>query len=83
MSDKRVLAGLVDIHAGNIPRDEYAADLVKELDATDRQGTLTIKEADGHVIAALLDELAAVYRREPLGQLARELAVRLYDRMGI
>jgi hypothetical protein len=35
------------------------------------------------VAAQLLDELAGVYDGEPLGALARDLAVRLYDRLGI
>ena len=35
------------------------------------------------VAAQLLDELAGVYRTEPLGELARDMAVRLYDRLGI
>jgi hypothetical protein len=85
----RVMAGITHRpfpgkdNGAPIPRDEYAAGLVKELSATDRQGTLTIKEADAYVTADLLDELAAVYRGEPLGFLAREMAVKLYDRLGI
>lgn len=35
------------------------------------------------VAAELLDELAAVYAGEDLGQLAREVAVRLYDAAGV
>jgi hypothetical protein len=34
-------------------------------------------------VAALLDELAGNYNGEDLGQLARELAVRVYDRLVI
>lgn len=33
--------------------------------------------------AQLLDELAGVYAEEPLGRLARDLAARLYERLGI
>jgi hypothetical protein len=42
-----------------------------------------LTEAEALVVAALLDELLGVYPGEPLGGLARDLAVRLYDRLGI
>jgi hypothetical protein len=42
-----------------------------------------LTEAEALVVAALLDELLGVYPGEPLGALAREMAVRLYDRLGI
>lgn len=42
-----------------------------------------LEGAEAFVVAALLDELASVYTKEPLGQLAWEMAVRLNDRRGI
>jgi hypothetical protein len=42
-----------------------------------------LSEEEGLAVAALLDELAGVYNGEDLGQLACELAVRIYDRLGI
>jgi hypothetical protein len=42
-----------------------------------------LSEEEGLAVAALLDELAGVYNGEDLGQLARELAVRIYDRLGV
>ena len=42
-----------------------------------------LSEEEGLAVAALLDELAGVYNGEDLGQLARELAVRIYNRLGI
>lgn len=42
-----------------------------------------LNEPEAHVVAALLDELAGVYPDEQLGRLARTMAVRLYDRLGI
>jgi len=42
-----------------------------------------LSEPEALAVAALLDELAGVYPDEDLGQLAREMAVRLYDRCGI
>ena len=42
-----------------------------------------LNEQEALVVAALLDELAGVYDGEPLGRLARAMAVRIYDRLGI
>ncbi|WP_275889856.1 hypothetical protein [Glycomyces sp. YM15] len=42
-----------------------------------------MNQAEGVVVAELLDVLAAVYPGEDLGRLARAMAVRLYDRSGI
>lgn len=42
-----------------------------------------LTEPEALAVAALLDELAGVYDSEQLGHLARDLAVRLYDRLGI
>jgi hypothetical protein len=63
--------------AGNpLNRDEYAALLRGQLTGSgepgERQPKLTAGQAD--VAARLLDELAGVYRNEPLGALARELS---------
>jgi hypothetical protein len=40
-----------------------------------------LTDAEARVVAALLDELAAVYPDEPLGALARAMAVGLADRL--
>jgi hypothetical protein len=77
------MAGISDIHDGPISRDRYAEHLAKELARPTRQDTISVKAADAFVVAELLDELAAVYRDEALGRLAREVAVKLYDRLGI
>ncbi len=42
-----------------------------------------LNEAEASVVAALLDELAGVYSNEALGRLARTMAVRIYDRLGL
>jgi hypothetical protein len=42
-----------------------------------------LPEDEGLAMAALLDEFAGVCNGEDLGQLASELAVRIYDRLGI
>ncbi|MFI6485712.1 hypothetical protein ACIBH1_47940 [Nonomuraea sp. NPDC050663] len=47
----------------------------------ERQALLEPGEAEA--VASLLDELSARHREQPLGTLARELAVRLNDRLGI
>ena len=41
------------------------------------------EQEEGLAVAALLDELAGVYNGEDLGQPTRELAARIYDRLGI
>jgi hypothetical protein len=41
-----------------------------------------LSEGEALAVAALLDEPAGVYAGEQLGTLARELAVRIYDRLG-
>ncbi|HUR07619.1 MAG TPA: hypothetical protein VM347_34110 [Nonomuraea sp.] len=47
------------------------------------EGPARLDAGEGEAVAALLDELAALYSGERLGRLAQELAVRLYDRMGL
>lgn len=42
-----------------------------------------LDDGEAFAVAELLDELAGVYHGEPLGDLAREMAVRLNDRRGI
>ncbi len=42
-----------------------------------------LNEQEALAVAALLDELAGVYDGEALGRLARAMAVRIYDRLGI
>jgi hypothetical protein len=42
-----------------------------------------LSEEEGPAVAALLDELAGVHGGEDPGQLARELAVRIYDGLGL
>ena len=66
--------------AGNpLDRDQYAADLRSQLtDGSRSTGhPLMLTGAHAAVVAALLDELAGVYRGEALGILAHELSVLL------
>ena len=65
-----------------IDRDEYAthlADRAVRLPIAERLPLLARGEAEA--VAALLDEYAGIYLEEPIGLLARELAVRIYDRL--
>jgi len=78
----RHMAGVRDTQDNPIGRDEYADHLVKEF-ARPNQDYLSVRASDVKVAAELLDELAAVYPGELLGRLAREVAVKLYDRLGI
>lgn len=56
-------------------------DIIKRADRPPLLDVLNKPEA--LVVAALLDELAGVYNDEAMGRLARTMAVRLYDRLGI
>ncbi len=80
----RATANVRDIAGRPLDGDDYAAWLADQairLPAEDRLPVLA--EGEASAVAALLDELAAVYPAEAMGQLARELAVRIYDRLGI
>ena len=81
---RRRTAMMGDTGGDPLKRDEYAARFDAEaarLPIADRQPLLGDGEAGA--VGALLDEVSAVYRGASLGQLARELGVRLYDRLGI
>lgn len=77
--------GITDTDHQPIPRDDYAAYLNTKLDraAGESLPGPNLNHAEGTVVAELLDVLAASYPGEDLGKLARSMAVRLYDRMGI
>jgi hypothetical protein len=62
---------------------EHTAGQVERRVLDDEERLPLLTEGEALAIAGLLDELAAVYVREPLGRLAREQAVKLYDRLGI
>ena len=53
------------------------------LQRADRPRLALLNEQEAQAIAALLDELAGVYPGEDLGRLARAMAVKLYDRLGL
>lgn len=78
----RTMAGVTDTAGNPIGRDEYASLLEGERLVLGGP-SISIKAAEAYMAAALLDELAAIYTGEQLGRLARELAVKLYDRLGI
>jgi len=77
------MASTRDTDGNPIDRAQYAARLEKQLTDTDRSGNLTVTNTEAQVVAELLDELAAVYENEDLGRLARVMALRFYDRLGI
>lgn len=68
---------------GPISRDDYEQMLRKRLEGGDGERLPLLDREEGQVVAALLDELAALFPHEDLGRLAREQAVRIYDRLGI
>lgn len=81
MSD-RVTAGITDTNGQPLGRDEYAHLLEGEVIVVGGP-SVSVKAADVYAAASMLDELAAIYKGEPLGGLAREIAVKFYDRLGI
>jgi hypothetical protein len=79
---RRLTANVRDVDGNPFPRDEYAeslADQAIRVPAIDRLPLLS--EGEAGAVAALLDELAGVYAGEGIGRFARELAVRIYDRL--
>src|SRR6266508_2928113 len=80
----RPTATVQNLEGQPLDRNAYAADLRGHTD-TDRLGPRLelLREGEATAVAALFDELAGVYPGEDLGELARELAVRIYDRLGI
>ena len=80
----RVTASVRGVDGRPLSRDDYAAHLQAraELGRGEQRRPL-LGDEEAQAVAALLDELAGVYRGEDLGRLARELAVILYDRLGI
>lgn len=90
----RLTATAEDETGQPLERDTYANLLRREMTQSaghDRQTGASRKNqrwqllsaAEGAVVAELLDELAGVWTNELLGLLAREMAVRLYDRIGV
>jgi hypothetical protein len=53
------------------------------LQRADRPRLPLLNEQEAQTVAALLDELAGVYPGEDLSRLARAMAVKLYDRLGL
>lgn len=70
--------------AGNpLNRDEYVVRLRDHLvGGQPTEPTISLTAAQATVAARLLDELAGVYRGEPLGQLAHEMSETLDNRSG-
>jgi hypothetical protein len=80
----RLTATVRDLDNRPLDRDDYASHLEARAGRglhDERMPLLSSEE--GQAVAALLDELAGVYRNEDLGRLARTLAVRINDRLGI
>jgi hypothetical protein len=83
-STPRVTAGITDVSGQQLSRDEYDDHLWQRLNAAQgAERPVQLSEAEAQVMAELLDELSALYPGEKLGRTAREMAVRLYDRLGI
>ena len=80
----RVTATVRDFDNRPLDRDDYASHLEARAGRGLRDERLALLSSEeGQAVAALLDELAGVYRDEDLGRLARTLAVRINDRLGI
>lgn len=78
----RPTAGITTLDDQPLDRDQYTQQL--QHTANRASGRLVpVQDGEAEAIADLLDELAAVYRGEPMGDLARTLAVRLNDRRGV
>ncbi|MEV0169103.1 hypothetical protein [Nonomuraea fuscirosea] len=83
-ADDGLAASMRDHHTGRpLTRDDLEAFLRTRMAATAGERLPLLAAGEAEAVAALLDELAARHPGEDLGRLARELAVRLYDRMGL
>jgi hypothetical protein len=71
-----------DRTANPLNRDEYAERLRDQLGGGSEATGPTLTAAQAEVAARLLDELAGVYRGEPLGKLAQEVSALLNSRFG-
>ncbi|WP_329082461.1 hypothetical protein [Streptosporangium sp. NBC_01469] len=79
-----VTAAAIDPSGRPISRADYENFLRQWMGREENTDRLPLLDGgEAFVVAALLDELAGTYPGEPLGQLAREMAVRLNDRRGI
>jgi hypothetical protein len=79
----RPTATVRDRSGNPLDRDEYAGQLRERLAGGDRTAGQepALTAAQAAVVAALLDELAGVYRGESLGALAHELSALLNGRL--
>lgn len=66
-----------------VPLDGYARHLRATLESPYSREQVEVSRGDVEAAASLLDELSALYPGEDFGRLAREIAVRLYDRSGV
>jgi hypothetical protein len=69
-----------DLDGAPLDRDDYARNLAWRLERPISPRPVRLTEAEAHVAARLLDELGGVYRDEPLGALARYLAMTLSEK---
>jgi hypothetical protein len=83
-SPARLTATIRGVGDKPIERDDYASHLRARAERGRQAERLPLlAEEEAVAVAGLLDEIAGVYCDEHLGRLARELAVRIYDRLGI
>lgn len=66
-----------------LDRDDYAEYLDRVLALPDDGRRVELTGHEAEAVASVLDEVAAIYRGEALGKLARRLAVKLFDRAGV
>lgn len=76
----RPTASARDLDDEPFDRDEYARWLAWRLERPIAAGGAWLTEAEATVAALLLDELTGVYPGEPLGALARHLAISLSEK---
>ncbi|TMR10095.1 hypothetical protein ETD86_40945 [Nonomuraea turkmeniaca] len=79
-----IMLSLRDHPSGEaISRDAFEVFLQKMMAEQGGDRLPVLDHGEAHAVASLLDELAKRFAGEPLGRLARELALRLYDRVGL
>ncbi|MEU4229408.1 hypothetical protein AB0F17_34370 [Nonomuraea sp. NPDC026600] len=82
-ADEPVMLSVKQPSGEAMSRDDFEA-FLRRMMGDQRGERLPVLDYDEtHVVASLLDELAARFAGERLGWLAREMAVQMYDRIGL
>ncbi|SDH66654.1 hypothetical protein SAMN05421505_1203 [Sinosporangium album] len=78
-----VSASLRQTNGQPISLNDFETFLRARMETAGGERLALLNAGEAETVGGLLDELAALYPGEAIGRLAREMAVRIYDRMGL